>query len=433
MNYIDLPDFAKQVEQLTEYARLKQEYKCAGVEKILQNAYDALVGSVGQMEGLAADKSLAEQEPDLLADIKNLRPDGPRRLWKSFNEEEYREKLAGAFLARMAGCTLGAPVEFDTVEHMENWARYNNEAFPPVKYWSRVTHPGELRYQKADFTEYTEQNLCKVPVDDDITYTILGLLIAEEHGIGFTTENVARAWEKYLPYACTAEEVALNNIKGGISADKAADINNPYCQWIGADIRSDPFAYIAGGNPEKAAELAYYDAYLSHRRNGIYGEMFFAAAQAAAFAVSTAKQALEIGLTEIPAQCVLAADIRWAIDYSPDIKNYKQARAAVDERFNGMSQVHTNNNACLTVFGLLMADGDVTKTISEIVAMGMDNDCTAATAGSIAGAIAGKSNVPAHWYECFNNTVDTYLLGVDSLKIDDVLSRFEALSRRIYE
>ena len=49
---------------------------------------------------------------------------------------------------------------------------------------------------------------------------------------------------------------------------------------------------MAPGYPEKAAEMAYNDAYLSHRRNGIYGEMFFSAVQSAAFTVDTAVEQL---------------------------------------------------------------------------------------------------------------------------------------------
>ena len=76
------------------------------------------------------------------------------------------------------------------------------------------------------------------------------------------------------------------NLRAGIAAEHAAEKNNPYAQWIGADIRADGFAYAAAGDPALAASLGYRDAYLTHRRNGIYGEMFFAAAEAAAFVLS---------------------------------------------------------------------------------------------------------------------------------------------------
>ncbi|MBC7958540.1 MAG: ADP-ribosylglycohydrolase family protein [Vallitaleaceae bacterium] len=432
MNYPQIPNFAHLVHHIEEYSRLKHEYGSSEVEVLLAKAYDNLKLSVESIKKLEISPAITECEPDDLSEIKKLRPEGPRKLWKSIDKAEFEDKLAGAFLARMAGCTLGAIVEFWTVDQMEKWAKYTDQTFPPVDYWDQTRFPFDIRYGKSDYLEYTRDALCKVPVDDDVTYTLLGLLIAEDHGINFDTKDVGDAWLKYLPYACTAEEIALKNLKANIPALEAADIDNPYVQWIGADIRSDPFAYMAPAYPEKAASMAYYDGYISHRRNGIYGEMFFAAAQAAAFAVDHPVEALKIGLTEIPAECSLAKDVRWALEVGVNIKDYKEARAAVDEHFKGMSLVHTNNNACLTIFGLMIGGTDVTKVISETVAMGLDNDCTAATAGSIVGAIVGKKGMPQHWYKNFNNTVDSYLIEVGEMKIDDVLSRFAIQAEKVY-
>jgi hypothetical protein len=56
--------------------------------------------------------------------------------------------------------------------------------------------------------------------------------------------------------------------------------------------------------------------------------------------------------------------------------------------------------------------------------MGYDNDCTAATAGSIAGAVVGKQGVASHWSAHFNNTVHSYLIDQPVFAIDDLLERF---------
>jgi ADP-ribosylglycohydrolase len=432
MSYPKLPDYQGMANQIAEYSRLKHEYGAKGIEEILQKLEKEVKASLEELKALPIDEELAKIEPNDFDAIKALRPQGPRKMWDSFKEDEYREKLAGALIARMAGCTLGAPVEFIDVEVMENWAKYNGDAYPPLDYWKKTFRPYVFRYRKSDFISYTKEAMTQVPADDDIAYTLLGLLMAEDHGIDFTTEEAGKAWLKYLPFACTAEDIALKNMRAGVPAKKAAEIDNPYCEWIGADIRSDPFAYMAPAYPEKAAAMAYQDAYLSHRRNGIYGEMFFSAVQSAAFAVDNPVDAIQIGLTEIPQDCSLAKAVAWALEEGKSIRNYKQARAAVDEHFKGMSGVHTNNNACLTIFGLMIGQTSVTKVISETVAMGLDNDCTAATAGSIVGAIAGIKNVPEHWYKPFNNTVVTYLIGNEEFKIDDLLRRFEIQARKAY-
>ena len=68
--------------------------------------------------------------------------------------------------------------------------------------------------------------------------------------------------------------------------------------------------------------------------------------------------------------------------------------------------------------------------IGETVAMGMDNDCTAATAGSIVGAVVGRRGIPAKWTRGFDDTIHSYLIGRERFSIRDVLRRFEKQARR---
>ena len=332
MSYPKQPDFRKLTSDIAEYARLGHEYGAPGVQELLDEAEAALVSVKRRLMLLEGDPALASNEPDDYGRILELRPCGPRRIWENFNLAEYDRRLRGAILGRFAGCVLGAPVEFWSVEKMERWAAHIGDTFPPVDYWSRIKDECAVRYGKSQCIDYTRSAMDGIPVDDDIAYTQLGLLIAEEYGLNFTTADVGRAWLKYLPYACTAEEVALAALNAGTSADRAAESDNPYAQWIGADIRSDPWGYLAPGLPEVAARMAYRDARLSHRRNGVYGEMFFSAAIAAAFEVDDPIEAVKIGLTEIPTGCSLAGAVRWALDERKNIRDYKAARAAYRNR-----------------------------------------------------------------------------------------------------
>lgn len=432
MTYPKTPNFKQLAEELTLYAQIKSEYGATGVSGPLTDAAKALRSALTELKRLPIDQDLAKQEPNALEKIRTLRPSGPRRMWNSFDKHAYGERLEGALLGRMAGCVLGAPVEFWPIERMKALAEVNGDAFPPNDYWSSVPDPQEKRYQFSRREEYTRNGMKGVPVDDDIIYTLLGLLIAEDHGPDFAIADVGKTWIKYLPYACTAEDVALKNLQKSIPASRAGVTGNPYCEWIGAGIRADPWGYMAPGWPERAAAMAYTDAYISHRRQGIYGEMYFAAAIAAAFAVHDPVEALRIGLSEIPKNCALAKAVRWALRVSPEIRDYKQARAAMDKKFKGMHAVHTINNACLTVWGITIGGKDLTRVIGETVAMGMDNDCTSATAGSIVGAVIGKRAIPEHWYRNFNNEIHSYLIGKKHFSISGVLNRFEKQARKVH-
>jgi len=432
MSYPKIPDYNSLVSRLCLYSQLKHEYGTKCVAPILAKAEEALIIALNELQHLPIDSELVKQEPNDLHSIQSLRPIGPRRLWNEFDKGLYQEKMEGALMGRMAGCTLGAPVEFWPISRMEALAQESGIPFPPVDYWSYIPDPYKKRYGLSPREDYTRDKMDGVPVDDDLAYTMLGLLVAEDYGLDFTIGDVGKAWLKYLPYACSAEDIALKNLKAGIPAAESGEKNNPYCEWIGADIRADPWGYLAPAWPEQAAEMAYRDAFISHRRQGIYGEMFFAAVIAAAFSVSHPVEALEIGLTEIPEHCALAQAVRWTLEVAPKIHDYHQAREAVEGRFKGMNPVHTINNACLTIWGLTLGGTDFTRVIGETVAMGMDNDCTAATAGSIVGAIVGKKGIPEHWVRNFNNTVHSYLIGHRRFAISDLIRRFTKVAVRVY-
>ncbi len=431
MSFYNYPEELENIDrEINLWAQLKTETGAPGVADKVAEISALIAEKLAELRALPDDPALQSTEPDDLEGIRALRPAGVRRQWTSLPEATYRDRIEGAILGRFAGCVLGSIVECWEIDKMERWAAYNGEAFPPVDYWKQAERPNDLKYQTSPRDTFTRSRMDGVPTDDDIIYTQLGMLILEDYGPDFSVEDVGAAWMKYLPHAATAEGVALRNLHAGVPPMQAAVVDNPFMFWIGADIRSDPWGYAAPGYPEKAAEFAWRDAAISHRRNGIYGAMYFSAVIAAAFAAGDPLQALEAGLAEIPADCLLARELRWALDSAADIKDYRQARAAVDERFAGMHRIHTINNAALTVWGLTIGGADFTKVISETVAMGLDNDCTAATAGSIFGAAYGKDAIPEHWTRDFNNKVYSYIIGHPQFALDDMVDRYTAIARR---
>ena len=364
-------------------------------------------------------------QPDKLEEILALRPEGADAAAKKPNELYNRMK--GALMGRFAGCVLGIPVELYPMDKMQALAIDCGMKYPPEDFWTGTDNPDAIHYKVNKRTEYMRDNLDKVPVDDDITYTILNMLLLEKYGKNYTVDDVAKLWLDVLPYACTAEDEALQQLRAGTRPECAANFNN-YVELIGAAIRADAFGYAEAGNPEAAAKLSYNDAYLTHRKNGIYGEMFCAAAVAAAFTAETPLDAIKEGMKQIPKESELYQALEWAFSCEKEVTNYIRARNLLDKKFERMHRVHTIYNMCAIVFALMLGGSDFTKCIGNCVAIGLDNDCTGATVGSIVGACIGFDKIPEHWYNRFNNTVATYITGYEKLELEDVVERFVKLN-----
>ena len=173
--------------------------------------------------------------------------------------------------------------------------------------------------------------------------------------------------------------------------------------------------------------MAYQDVYLTHRKSGLYSAMYFAAVIAMAFEERPLFDIFQDALNLIPPKSNFYKSVQWALEVSNKAVDYRTAVELVKEKFSDISPVHAENNACLTIFGALIGEHDFTKGIGHTVAMGFDNDCTAATVGSILGAHLGIEAINKEWYVHWNNKVKTYLKGHLWMDLDDVITRFQRL------
>ena len=78
----------------------------------------------------------------------------------------YRDRLRAALLARMAGCTLGAPVEGWSIAQMEDYAAGLKLPYPLENYWTATPTPDQTRYLYETFQSYTLPHMNAVPCDD---------------------------------------------------------------------------------------------------------------------------------------------------------------------------------------------------------------------------------------------------------------------------
>ena len=81
MAYPEVPEFEALASQIRLYVQLKHEYGAAQMEPFLRDAERSLKRALGGIRRLPVDQELARKEPNRLADIRKLRPRGPRRIW----------------------------------------------------------------------------------------------------------------------------------------------------------------------------------------------------------------------------------------------------------------------------------------------------------------------------------------------------------------
>jgi ADP-ribosylglycohydrolase len=404
-------------------AEYKQEMGSTGIEEIIEETEKTIQSFIDKLNNLE-ETVLPENEPSDYESIESLYSLDFSR--GEINEELYLNKLKGAMFGRFAGCSLGAPVEFATAEQMELLSQILQSEFPPVHYWKEAPQAFIPRYSVGFAKEFTLGNIEFLSPDDDIIYTLISLLVIEEYGLNFTTEDLANTWMKYIPAECTytAERAAIDNLYNGMKLPEATLYNNPYTNWIGGFIRCDGYGYVNPLDPKRAAKMAYQDVYLTHRKSGLYSAMFFAAVISMAFADRPLMDIFNDALKLMPPKSSFYKAVEWALDVSDQATDYRTAVDLVKEKFAHISPVHAENNACLTIFGALIGEHDFTKGIGHTVAMGFDNDCTAATVGSILGAHLGIDRIDPEWYIHWNNKVKTYLKGNLWMDLDDIINRF---------
>ena len=227
---------------------------------------------------------------------------------------------------------------------------------------------------------------------------------------------------------CTAERVAFTNAVKGYLPPDTARFQNPYREWIGAQIRGDYFGYINPGDPEAAADMAWRDASISHIKNGVYGEMFVAAmlAEAAVTTDGDVARVIETGLKEIPETSRLYEAIRGVIgDFHAGVSQedaFKKIHEMWDE-YTGHGWCHTISNAMIVAASLLYGQGDYGKSACMAVQTGFDTDCNGATVGSIVGMLRGLSSIPEYWTKPFNDTLHTSLFGFTLSTISDMAEK----------
>ena len=356
----------------------------------------------------------AYEEPSDLPGIVAARP-GPVPSFP-VQRAALEDRMLGTWLGRCAGCMLGKPVEGRTRAEITTWLQAAGEL--PLRDYFPVLTPAPEGYPAAD-NPCLRGNVVRSERDDDTDYPVVDLVILKKYGPDFTPVQVGAGWMEFLPYhqTYTAEVAAYRNLVNEIEPPLSALLFNPYREWIGAQIRADFWGWAAPGDPARAAEWAWRDAAISHVKNGIYGEMYFAALLAAALATDSLETALGAALTAVPARSRFAEMVANCRQWHAEDGDWERTRDHIEENYGVYHPVHTLNNAALVLAALLYGADDFSAVAGWSVQGGWDTDCNGATAGSIWGALHGAAASPGKWREPLHDTLISAVFGYGECRI----------------
>jgi len=348
----------------------------------------------------------------------------------SLSDDCLLDKIYGSLYGKCIGLALAQPVEGLPRSEIEKKARAA-DAYP-------VTYYFPANFDARHHRKFLIDKLDGAPPNDDTTLMMASLLTLRDKGVDINSRDIAESWLKYVRSGCTAEGIGLANLKKGIWPPESGIVDNPYRQWIGAQMKAEIWGLIAPASPKVAAKYAEQDAMVTHVRNGIYGAQYIAAAVSIAMTENDPRAIVQKSLRVIPANSEYARCIKDVLACYDDGKTWQQAWQVLDDRYaynddgtrNGKfveekyntgkglfkwgnwRWVHVVPNGGVCAIGILYGKGDFSKSVCIATMCGYDADCNAGTVGGVIGAMVGESNIPEKWKKPIH---DDFAPGLEAL------------------
>lgn len=396
---------------------------------LLPFSYDAAIDFARRLSELPIREDWPFVEPDEIDAIKKeCDPSGAQ---DGVDVPDAAERARGAFLARVCGCMLGKPFEIVTeLDQIRTALEAHGEW--PLRDYATEAALRSLPSLQGQWGELARERISHVAPDDDINYTILAMLVLESKGSEFTHDDLRTLWLYNLPVLVTfgpERSFLIASALQSLEGDPFdPSVLNPGSELCGALIRADAYGYAAMGDPSLAAELAHRDASMTHRRTGVYGAMFVAAAIAVAPLHTDRLDIVRDALRYVPqrsrfheraSECVALVEV--ATDWMDGYERVRERLGAF-----GFCRIYQELGHLINTlrFATDAADG-----ICMQVMQGNDTDSFGATAGSILGAMHGW--IEPRWYAPFNDEVHTALAIFHERSLGAIADRMAALPGRI--
>jgi ADP-ribosylglycohydrolase len=365
-------------------------------------------------------------------------------------QAEYVDRIRGAWFGRCAGVVLGKPLEMGYDRCMIRRYLQSVNAYP-LNDWVPARSEALDITLRTDCLPSTRGNVRCVQPDDDIHYSVLALLLAEQKGLEFRRLDVGMQllqevpifwlWgahhQMYWHLVRVKSRPDWEKDQESITDAHLDDMRvtlNPWREWIDGQLKGDVWGYITPGQPRAGARYAGRSASIALVKNGIYGAMFVAGCLSAALSRDpNVPTILAGGLSTIPKRSRLAEAIRSVMTWYGETHDWIATCERIEGRYAHLHYADQVNNLAMVTLALLHGDLDYEKTITTAVMAGIDVDCNGATAGSICGAAIGYDRLPQRWIAPLADTVKTVVASYGQGTISGLAQRTVALHHKLFE
>jgi ADP-ribosylglycohydrolase len=313
------------------------------------------------------------------------------------DDSDVERRILGGWTGQIVGGSYGTAME-----------GYTGDAI-------REAYGDRLNYYVAEPETY----------NDDITYELAFLAAADEAGPGLSSRDIANKWLELIPSGWSAEYFALENLRRGIYPPESGRFRNYYSEWIGAQMRTMVCGLVAPGDPLRAARYAYLDSVVSHEKNGVYAGIHSAVLTSLAFVVDDTRVLLKHARDYVPDGTEFALVLDDAMESVQANKDHIESYKRFEEKLKTYNWIHAYPNMVAVVHSLWYCRNDFDKALRILADCGADVDCNAGEVCCAMGAM-NPDCIDPRWTEPFNNQLETYLPGFESMEIT-------ALARWTYE
>lgn len=286
---------------------------------------------------------------------------------------ELYDKIYACWLGKNIGGTLGTPVEgCKEVMHLTWYPRLDPKGALP---------------------------------NDDLDLQLVNLHAMEQYGVHLDAAGIAAEWTEHVYFPWDEYGYSGTAMRMGFKPPFSGTFDNSFTDCMGSPIRSEIWAAICAGKPRLAAYFAWQDAVVDHAGGeGVFGEIFNAALEAAAYESQDVPALIREALSYIPATCRVHQAVSHMLALYEAGTDLPEAREIILRDHGRYNFTDAPQNIAFGLAGLLWGE-NFEDAILKVVNLGYDTDCTVATCGAILGILHGREGIPAKWSAPIGDTI----------------------------